>query len=347
MKNLRLLYLLGILVGLILVNRYNKHKERFRQQKLLRNKRVKIGDKRELTTLDKYEKKELISSETIEKTINTNEILAETSKKEDPVKDEKCIEKQSYTPRNFKRIPYALEVIETEEEVHSLGIIDSKSIEIINIIKSKNIHELLHFTNMENLYSIINNGFLSVELQRGMGIRARINDKDRFDNKLNATSFSIGFPNYKMFYSLRNKDKHSKWIIITINPNILYLHKGNIYYCENNGASREMRLKSNDYLKGINAFQNMFREEMNTRYYGKINRSDLNIPTIYTTDPQAEILIEGYIPSKFIRSIYLEDYDSFYLVENIIGDKMFDYNIDIMSNYFSARRDYEFWKRRY
>lgn len=88
-----------------------------------------------------------------------------------------------------------------------------------------------------------------MELQRSKRINAKINDKDRFDKKLNATSFSIGFPNYKMFYSLRNKDRNSRWVIITINPNILYLHKENIYYCENNGASREMILKSSDELK--------------------------------------------------------------------------------------------------
>lgn len=101
------------------------------------------------------------------------------------------------------------------------------------------------------------------------GINARINDMDRYDNKLYATSFSIGFPNYKMFYSVRNKEenKNSKWLILSVRSDILLSHEENIYYCENNGATREMTNKNNDKLKEPKALENMFKETLDTRYF--------------------------------------------------------------------------------
>ncbi len=332
MEKLRLVYLLGIALGLTLVIRHKKYKEKLTQQKVLENHQVERSDKQKA----------------IEQPVNTREELDEGPKKEQEKLFEVEVDKQNqvYIPEYFEKVSDVPKRNEAEEEIYNSDTIDSQAIEVINIIKARGIHELLHFTNMENLYSIINNGFLSVELQRSKGIKAKINDEDRFDKKLNATSFSIGFPNYKMLYSLRNKERNSRWVIVTINPNILYLHKENIYYCENNGASREMILKSNDELKEITAFRNMFKESMDTRYYGKINRSELNIPMNYTTDPQAEVLIEGYIPNKFIKSIYVRNYDDFYFIENIIKNNLYDYNVDIMPSYFSARSDYEFWQRR-
>lgn len=90
----------------------------------------------------------------------------------------------------------------------------------------------------------------------------------------------------------------------------------------------------------------MFKKSMDTRYYGKINRSELNIPKNYTTDPQAEVLIEGYISNEYIKSIYITNYDDFYFIEGIIKNNLYDYNVDIMPSYFGARSDYKFWQRR-
>lgn len=236
---------------------------------------------------------------------------------------------------------------ETKERLFEIGWFDSNALEIMEIIKNRGISELLHFTNMDNIKSIIEKGFFPVGMQSIEGINARINDMDRYDNKLYATSFSIGFPNYKMFYSVRNKEenKNSKWLILSVRSDILLSHEENIYYCENNGATREMTNKNNDKLKEPKALENMFKETLDTRYYGKINRNDLNIPRNYTTDPQAEVLIEGYISGMHINSIYVSSYDDYYLLKEIIKDRIYAYNVDIIPNYFRARMDYKFWKK--
>lgn len=238
------------------------------------------------------------------------------------------------------------EILFTKLDNLEYSIKDIKHNNIKKMLEIREINELIHFTNIENLNSILENGFLSVELQLRKGIIGKINDKDRFDNKLNSTSFSIGFPNYKMFYTLWSKDKDSKWVIITIDPSILYLHKYNIYYCEHNAASKEISIKNSEGLTSILAFKNMFKETMSTRYYGTIYRKDINIPINYPTDPQAEILIEGYIPVKYIKNIYLNNNDDLDLAINIIGDRISDYNIEIFPKYFNARIDYQHWKRR-
>ena len=220
-------------------------------------------------------------------------------------------------------------------------------ISVKKILKERMIFQLLHFTNIENLNSILENGFLSIELQNKKGISGLFNDSDRFDNKLNTTSFSVEFPNYKMFYSLRNKNENSKWVVISIDPAILYLHKDNVYYCENNAASREIILRNKIELRKESSFRNMFRDKIDTRYYGTIEREQLNIPKSYPTDPQAEILIEGHISTKYIRSLYFESYNDLNLAENIIGTKIYKYDTDIINRYFRPRVDYLHWKRGY
>lgn len=198
---------------------------------------------------------------------------------------------------------------------------------------------------MDNLKSILENGFLSVELQSIKSIKGKTNDKVRFDSKLNTTSFSISFPNYKMFYSLKIKDRASRWVIITLNPNILYLHKENIYYCENNAASKEITMKDGGRLKTPLAFEDIFKENMDTKYYGKICRSNLNIPINYSTDPQAEILIEGHIGIENIRSIYFGNNENYDFARDNMWDLIKNYNIDIVNKYFAPRNDYLYWKK--
>ena len=99
---------------------------------------------------------------------------------------------------------------------------DHEKKEIEKYIQERNINEIIHFTQLENLESIMENGLLSVDMLKRKDIKFNRNDLNRFDNLQNTISVSIGFPNYKMFYKLRDEDASKKWVIISLNPKILF-----------------------------------------------------------------------------------------------------------------------------
>ena len=62
---------------------------------------------------------------------------------------------------------------------------------IEEIIQKRNIKQLVHFTRVENLKSIINNGILSRSELNKRSIKVKYNDDKRLDNWLNTSSFSV------------------------------------------------------------------------------------------------------------------------------------------------------------
>ncbi len=73
---------------------------------------------------------------------------------------------------------------------------------VLSILEKRNIRNLIHFTRAENLLGIIENGLLPRDcLDADTCI---FNDEYRYDQCEDAVCTSIEFPNYKMFFSLRN-----------------------------------------------------------------------------------------------------------------------------------------------
>ena len=102
------------------------------------------------------------------------------------------------------------------------------------ILKERNIKKIVHFTKVENLESIFENGILSVNRLNDSSIAYSPSDPFRLDDKLNMISTSISFPNYKMFYSKR------KLIILNINlyQNTLIFSFFKIFNKRNNTCKR-------------------------------------------------------------------------------------------------------------
>ena len=72
--------------------------------------------------------------------------------------------------------------------------------EIKEIVKSREIDYLFHFTQLQNLESILEHGLLSRNSMERVGAVGEINDPYRFNGQLGAISCSIWSPNYKLFY---------------------------------------------------------------------------------------------------------------------------------------------------
>ena len=110
------------------------------------------------------------------------------------------------------------------------------------ILKERNIKKIVHFTKVENLESIFENGILSVNRLNDSSIAYSPSDPFRLDDKLNMISTSISFPNYKMFYSKRMENTDIDWAVITIDPKLILLRLSRKYTKESEREIMSNRL---------------------------------------------------------------------------------------------------------
>lgn len=218
---------------------------------------------------------------------------------------------------------------------------------IREIIERRKIEYLVHFTRIDNLSSILRNGLIPVSIQHKMKIPSVHNDEQRIDSKLDCTSCSVTFPNYKLFYTFREyKFPGTKWAIIILNKDVLFSPFNISYYCHTNAAGVFPRVSSVKELCIANAFESMFCESITTKTNKSIQRSSLQINDCITTDPQAEILISDVIDAKHIACVYFQnqrDIDE-YIKKN--GQELLNlYDYQVIPGFFDARKDYIFWKK--
>lgn len=214
-----------------------------------------------------------------------------------------------------------------------------RSFQLESFIKERGIPYLVHFTRFENLYDILVNGLLTREnLQKKEGSYI-FNDTKRIDMIRDSISVSISFPNYRTFYRMRHNSPNSDWVILKLDPRIIY--ELDVAFCFTNAASNEIRHIPLYERKKLESFKGMFKEE-----YNGILRKDLFIPDYYTTDPQAEILVLEDIPNKYILEVCFNTEGQAYkkwLFTPIYKQLRSYYAYTQDNKLFSPRQDYHFW----
>ncbi len=90
-----------------------------------------------------------------------------------------------------------------------------------SIMKQRQIDRLYHFTQAENLENIFRYGIVPRTILDQQGIQSSYNDDYRYDNCEDAVCTSIEFPNYKMFYKLRQDAPEMDWAVLRLDANIL------------------------------------------------------------------------------------------------------------------------------
>jgi hypothetical protein len=201
-----------------------------------------------------------------------------------------------------------------------------------NEVQRRKINYLWHFTRIENLESILMNGLIPrANLERGQ-TQITYNDQYRFDGQKNANCLSIGHPNYKMFYSLRCQEPQQDWVVLAINPEVLWTK--DCAFCHENAASNNVTCIPIQNRKGIQSFRKLFDEVP-----GKPSRSSLKLPDNCPTNPQAEILVFGVIePIHIVGSITPTK-----AIETDLKVKYPDFEFLYHRAHYGARLDYEHW----
>lgn len=200
---------------------------------------------------------------------------------------------------------------------------------INNSIKKRGITHFIHFTNLENIESILCYGLLTRSFMDKSNITYSYNDLYRYDNLDNSVSLSIMFPNYKMFYKIRRENQNARWGVILLKA--IEIIKLNCVFCRTNAANSEVSRIPVSQRKGYSAFEDMFYER------NDISRAEMGLPSCFSTDPQAEILVCDNIPPKCIEYICVEkEIDMEFLKSKGI-------NACVNDVYFAPRCDYLRW----
>lgn len=134
-----------------------------------------------------------------------------------------------------------------------------KKMKITKVIYEKKIEKLIHFTNVNNLESILEFGIIPRETLENDNIKFEHTDSERRENKKNCTSLSIEYPNFYMLSS--KKRKHSAvYVILVLNAIPILLNDTRKYYVYKNAASSNVQ----DWIEKLvepRYFRNMFQDE--------------------------------------------------------------------------------------
>jgi hypothetical protein len=168
---------------------------------------------------------------------------------------------------------------------------------------------IIHYTPIENLPSIVENGIVSVSESKNKNIKVVNNDSQRLDNLLDWISTSITHPNYPYLHSLRMREPQKQFAILELDPKLLWTHDW-IAFPTNAAAkeSQSLLLHDSNRLVGLNGLINLFRNGMSRDRTNpaQISRSTYNLGDNETTDPQAEVMFHREIPIGCIKKIHFE-----------------------------------------
>lgn len=212
--------------------------------------------------------------------------------------------------------------------------------QIQQFCEDRKIETLVHFTRIENLDSILQLGLVGQSLLQTRKQQFLWNDADRADLHPEAICLSISFPNYQMFYSIREQYKSEgvydfQWVVLLIEAKVLW--ELDCAFCQRNAALNAVRSIPLDERKKPEALKGMFDD------FYDIKRQDLPIQQNYPTHPQAEVLVFDAIPIEYIKEIHFWDATT---LKNWRSNYIGTYSNKLIATmeYFTYRVDYGVWR---
>jgi len=206
------------------------------------------------------------------------------------------------------------------------------AISIEDYVKERRIKYLVHFTKEENFSSIFQRGLVARDTLEKEGF-VNFNDRYRYDGT-NAVCLSIGFPNYRMFYRLRQETPDTSWVVIGIRPSVLWERK--VVFCSSNAASSRINDTSIESRMGIFAFKKMYDD------CGEKTRSCLGIQVDYPTNPQAEVLVLNGVPREYIFGIGVPNSNA----RQRLLERYPNFNVKVCQDFFYPRSDWTHWQEK-
>ncbi|NKI72371.1 DUF4433 domain-containing protein [Collimonas pratensis] len=194
----------------------------------------------------------------------------------------------------------------------------------------RGINYLVHFTRTSNLDSILRRGLVPRNVLTLEGYGA-FNDQYRFDGT-HAICLSIGFPNYKMFWGIRQDNKDVDWAILVIHSSALWMLP--CAFCVTNAASAPIAAIPLEQRRNLATLQAMYAD------WGDKTRAVLNIQDHYPTNPQAEVLMLNGVPKNYILGVIVLNTAK----QQELQARYPGLDVRVNARYFRYRQDYAHWK---
>ena len=205
---------------------------------------------------------------------------------------------------------------------------------MLSILKERNITDLYHITQADNLENILKYGLLPRDCLMENAIDSVFNDDYRLDGCCNAVCTSLEFPNYKMFYTLRENEPNIDWAVIKLDANIICDMP--CAFCWENAASSFESSKPINIRQTREAFLSLFDNKP-----GYPTRQQCGIPDYYPTNPQAEILVFSEIPIEYFKQICFKAVSTLMKYRDIATN---DIPCRVNSDLFFPRQDWKKWQ---
>ncbi|MBC3812752.1 DarT ssDNA thymidine ADP-ribosyltransferase family protein [Undibacterium aquatile] len=180
---------------------------------------------------------------------------------------------------------------------------------IDNIVRLREIEEILHFTTNTGILGILDTRLLKARNRLNVDARleyiftpnARVRNRDAawLDHvNLSVSKINTSFATYSGNW---HRDTNIWWCVLSFSPEIL-IHDGVVFTTTNNIYTSVKRGQGSD------GFEAMFAQKI-VQYNGKSIERDPNCPANHTTCEQAEILYPGELSTEFLRKIYVPNDD--------------------------------------
>ena len=190
---------------------------------------------------------------------------------------------------------------------------------------------LTHFTRASNLSDILQRGLVPRDVLANEGYGG-FNDQYRHDGT-NAVCLSIHFPNYKMFWGIRQDNKNVEWVVLIIRPEVLWMLP--CAFCVTNAASATVTAVPLEQRRTLAALQAMYAD------WEDKSRATLGIPDNFPTNPQAEVLMLNGVPQNYIYCAFVLNTTA----QQALKAQHPGLDVRVDARYFRYRQDYAHWKK--
>ncbi len=170
----------------------------------------------------------------------------------------------------------------------------------LDIIRARKITELVHFSNRKNLTEILEFGLLGRASLEERKISYKFTDPVRSDNKRNGICLSVSKKNDWFLRKCIQRYPDECWIEFAIDPEII-LYKKCWFFFRNAAGSEFSDIDDNitpEYFEGMFSNEIRYTSGYGPRIFNREGRESFE-----TTEPQAEIIIDGDIGKEFFISV--------------------------------------------
>lgn len=184
-----------------------------------------------------------------------------------------------------------------------------KQSDIKNEVQRRGIDQVLHFTQLRNLPTIVEHGLLPRTVLAAAPFAYCPSADYRLDDNDHAVSVSITAVSHWLFKGKRDRRSPGPWVVLVLEPRILWELECLFHRCN---AASNMERDRGGYLGGPFGLQRMFwetddnRRDTPTLFKGQDYRVETGIPPHLPTLSEAEVQVLQPIPAEVIAAAWVE-----------------------------------------